>query len=413
MIGFWQKIKNLLQQRETYELGDVFTPASSARVAYIERTNVEKQLEKALGLKGKQIVIYGHSGSGKTTVLTHMLKEKKIEHIISRCTNTSTIESIILDAFDELNPYYIESKANEKTDIIKGEISSEYMGIKSAISGTMESSMHQTHKRVLPPQLTMQRLAHFIGEAQAIWIIEDFHKVAPSEKTKISQMMKLFMDMSNKYPKIKIVILGAADNGYEVVAHDRELNNRVAEIEVPLLNEIEIKKILEKGTKALNVEFSEAVINDIVKYSNCLATITHQLAYNLCFNEGIKSTMKKCARVEADKLEQAISDFSEEKQDTYKNTYYAITKHRESKFKNVEIILETLCVIDKPEVSMHELYDEILKIHFDYPQSNLSTYVKRLTTIDYEEVLRNNAGRISFSDPFFKAYVKIMFKGKK
>lgn len=412
-MGILQKIKKFFDKRERYELGEVFTPATSAKVSYIERASVEKQLEKALDLQGKQVVIYGHSGSGKTTVLTHMLKEKKIEHIVSRCTNTSTIDSIILDAFDDLNPYYIESEDNEKKDIVSGDISSEYMGIKSAISGTMERGSTQTHKRVLPPQLTMQRLAHFIGEAHAVWVIEDFHKVAPSEKTKISQMMKLFMDMANKYPKIKIVILGAADNGYEVVAHDRELNNRVAEIEVPLLKPDEIRKILEKGTKALNVEFSEDVISDIVKYSNCLATIAHQLAYNLCFNAGIKVTAEKCVKLDAEQLPSAIDDFTVEKQDTYKNTYYAITKHRESKFKNVEIILETLCIIDKPEVLMHELFDEILKVHPDYPQGNLSAYIKRLTSTDYEEVLRNNAGRLSFSDPFFGAYVKMKFRENK
>ena len=59
--------------------------------------------------------------------------------------------------------------------------------------------------------------------------------------------MKLFMDKAVDYPNSKIIVLGAANNGYEVVQHDTELNNRVSEIEVPLLTTTEIVRIVEKG----------------------------------------------------------------------------------------------------------------------------------------------------------------------
>lgn len=403
----WHTIKNWFIHKKRYELKEVFTPASSANIAYIERETIEKKLSKAIDIPGKQIVIYGHSGSGKTTILNHMLIEKNITKVISRCTTNSTIDSIILDAFDSLNPYYTENISNTNKNSIKGDISSEYLGIKSAISSTTETTVGKTQKRLLPPQLTIQRLSHFIGKANAIWIIEDFHKVAENEKTSISQMMKLFMDIATEYPNTKIVILGAANNGYEVVQYDTELNNRVSEIEVPLLTEKEIERILQKGTAVLNIQFSDKLIKSIANYSNCLATIAHQLAYNLCFNNNILKTQKKQKTINETELNKAVNDFSSEKQDTYKSLYLSITKQREGKYKNVEIILNTLSNIPNEEITQHELYNKILEKYQDYPQGNLSTYLKKLTSIEGEEVLRNTSNRISFSDPFFKSYVKM------
>lgn len=178
----WHTIKNWFIHKKGCELKEVFTPASSANIAYIERETIEKKLSKAMDIPGKQIVIYGHSGSGKTTILNHMLIKKNITKVISRCTTDSTIESIILDAFDSLNPYYTENISNTNKNSIKGDISSEYLGIKSSISSSTETTVGKTQKRILPPQLTMQRLSHFIGKANAIWIIEDFIKLLKMKK---------------------------------------------------------------------------------------------------------------------------------------------------------------------------------------------------------------------------------------
>lgn len=386
---------------------DVFTPTSSANISYISRTSVEKKLKKALDIPGKQIVIYGHSGSGKTTILNHIVKEQCLKTITSRCTNNSTIDTIILDAFDALNQYYTESTNISRKESLTGSITSEYLGIKSSISGTLENNVGEIQKRVLPPQLTIQRLCDFIGSTKALWIIEDFHKIPENEKSKISQMMKLFMDKAVDYPNSKIIVLGAANNGYEVVQHDTELNNRVSEIEVPLLTTTEIVRIVEKGATALNISISTETATEIAKYANCLATIAHQLAYNLCFNNNISKTQRKLAIIPNSELDQAVKDFTSEKQDTYKKLYMKITQQREGKYQNVSIILSTLCEMDD-NVTQHALLTKIQENFPSYPPSNLSTYLKQLYSPEREEVLRNNAGRISFSEPFFKSYIRML-----
>ncbi len=403
-------IKNWFAKRKKYELAEVFTPTVSAEVAYTHRDDIEKQLDKAIDIPGKQVVIFGHSGSGKTTVLKHILNRKNIRIITSACTASSTIESIILDAFDQLNPYYVSGSTESVKKGISGELSAEYHNIARSISSTVSAFSeieHEVNKlRVLPPQLTEQRLCHFICSADLIWVIEDFHKVNDDEKIKISQMMKLFMDRTPAGRKSKIVVLGAAEHGYEVCKYDSELNNRVAEVEVPLLTEGEIKNIIQLGCKALNISMSDNLIANIAQYSNCLATIAHQLAYNLCYNSDVKTTQKKTKVISDEKLNKAVEDFTSEKQDTYNKLYMEITKHNKAKFSNVELILDAVSSLDD-NVIHRDIFDYIAKNNPDYPQSNASAYLAKLCSPTLNEVLRNTGGRYSFSDPFFKAYVRM------
>lgn len=91
----------------TNKLNDIFTPNTVAKLAYINRNIIENDLEKYLSLPGKQIVMYGHSGSGKTTLLRNKLREVKQNFIITHCESSTTFNDLILQAFDELNRFYI------------------------------------------------------------------------------------------------------------------------------------------------------------------------------------------------------------------------------------------------------------------------------------------------------------------
>lgn len=48
-------------------LSEIFTPTRPANLTYVERDKESEQLIRALKTPGKQIIVYGNSGSGKTT----------------------------------------------------------------------------------------------------------------------------------------------------------------------------------------------------------------------------------------------------------------------------------------------------------------------------------------------------------
>ena len=92
----------LLFFKQKHKLNEVFTPATSADISYIKRTSIERELKKNIGIPGKQIIVYGHSGGGKTTIVNYVLGQMKRKSISVSCLVSTTVDEIVLEAFDRL-----------------------------------------------------------------------------------------------------------------------------------------------------------------------------------------------------------------------------------------------------------------------------------------------------------------------
>lgn len=241
------------------KLADVFTPNTTAKFTYIERKLIEENFLKNIDISGRQIIIYGHSGSGKTTLTRRMLKRAGVNFIITHCESTTTFNDLLLSAFDKLNRFYISQKESNQTYSVTSAMKAEYQSLSAEVSKQNSSSYTEIACRVVPPQLTPQKLAQFLGEVNAVWVIEDFHKIRENEKVRLADVLKIFIDAANDYSNVKIICIGAVGSARELVNFDTNLYPRISELHVPLLSEEEIKKIINLGCKCLNIEMSESL----------------------------------------------------------------------------------------------------------------------------------------------------------
>lgn len=115
-----------------------------------------------------------------------------------------------------------------------------------------DSEEQRKQQQILPPQSTPQMLARLLGGAECCWVLEDFHKMESTEKVKLAQIMKVFMDMADAYRNLKIIAIGAVGSARQAVEADAEMKNRVSEIFVPLMSDEEIGQIIQKGQDLLN-----------------------------------------------------------------------------------------------------------------------------------------------------------------
>lgn len=113
---------------------DVFTPAKAADVNYIKRNDIDTLLSSEMLTPGKQIIVFGHSGSGKTSSVRNLLKKNRYKYIKTHCESNTTFEQLILNAFDELDTYVISSKYCKKTTSLNSELATEYQTIKAKLS---------------------------------------------------------------------------------------------------------------------------------------------------------------------------------------------------------------------------------------------------------------------------------------
>ena len=396
------------KKQKRHKLEDVFTPSSAAMLTFVDRPELDRQINKAILIPGMQLILYGHSGSGKTTLIQNTLKSKSLNFISSNCMVDTTVDGLILEAFDKLEPFYTCEKTSKTINRISSELKASYVTFDTVIKGEKSQENDKKKQRALPIQLTPQRLAEFLGASQIIWIIEDFHKVKEQERKKFSQILKIFVDMSIKYKTVKVVAIGAVGTAREVVCYDNELTNRVSEIEVPLMKKSELDSIIKKGESLLNICFSINTRNDIIKSSNSLAAICHQLCFSICFNNNINETLKTKVNLDETTLHNAVIDYLKQNSDSFKKILDRALKPRDGGFDDTKSILQAFTG-EKEELTHKEIlaYKSNRKLY----GKNIKSFLNLLTTAEYGEILRydDNSGKYSFSNPFFKAYTIMKF----
>lgn len=401
-----------MNNNQIYKTNKIFTPTSPAIDNFVERPNViNRHLVDALNTPGKQIVLYGHSGCGKSTLLINKLNQVYESYYITRCSEDLSYEQILLNGFDQLAPIY-KTESQKKKFNIAPEISFNYDNISASFKlGGYSSEKNEYNNYIIPPQLTPQKLATFFGASNSCWILEDFHKVKTDDKKKISQMMKIFMDMSFDYSELKIIALGAVGTARQVVEYDIEMKNRIAEIFVPYMQDEEIELIIQKGESLLNIIFVQDVKDAIVKYSCGLPSICHQLCLNICFNKNIYQTEKKKKYIHKEDLDLAIKKLLEEKSDSLKKDYDRAVRIEPDARNNIpQTIIKACLELDKDEFSREEILDQIGDKRIN--THTYTKYLKELCSSERSEILiyDSNSNLYQFSNLFFKGYAYLILK---
>jgi hypothetical protein len=215
--------------------------------------------------------------------------------------------------------------------------------------------------------------------------------------------MKIFMDAAIEHPNVKIICIGAVGTARELIELDSNLSNRVTETFIPLLKNVELEKIVEQGFSLMNIKCDKTLKEKIIFYSNNLASVCHQISYDICHNRDMKKTNIICKQINENDFKNAVASYVRKNSDTFSKTFDKISFKEERKN-----ILESVINIDKDSVSAEELYEETKKIK----KINYDTFTKSLEDLispEYDEVIRidRNSKRYYYSNPFFQAFVKM------
>ncbi len=397
-----------------HAVDDVFTPASVAELSFVERHAVKEALVDALKTRGKQVVVYGHSGCGKSTLLENTLRQLYPSHIRTLCMKGMTFAEILEDAVSQLRPS-IESEVKTKSTkkISAGGKAGLPGGAEISVGGEQSSELETKSIVLSSTAVTPHFVAHEVGKKGACWVLEDFHKIDAVEKNKLSQAMKMFMDMTLTYPSLKMIFIGAVNSGREVIQYDPELRNRVAEIHVPLMSQIEIRQIISLGEGHLNVIFDQRIVDRIVSISNGLAAVCHQLALNYCRARGIEVTQNQKLHLDTTGWLKALEKYLGESSDTLKAAFDRSVKNvRKRKYDNGRLILKAMTQFEQDGATHSELLFEIRRSEPKYPAGNLATYLRGLQTEDRGAIVTydDTSGKYAFSEPIHRAFCHSIFE---
>jgi hypothetical protein len=339
------------------------------------------------------------------------LRELYGEHITTRCVTSMTFEHAMLDAFDQLDLYYDESIRDEHAVSRDRSLTAQYAAIRVAIEKSNQSTSAVESRRIIPPQLTPQRLAQFIGSQQMCWVLEDFHKVHESQKKLLAQSLKVFVDESAHFPELKIVAIGAVGTAREVVEHDPEMRTRVSEVLVPLMSEQELTEVLNHGERLLNVRFSSRQKSEIVRFSNGLGAVCHDLGLNACRVADIEHTQSTTYDFTEGDFAKAIERYVHSSSDTLRAMFdQALRRDRVRKYDNTRLILTALAAGGQDGMLFGEILAAIRRETPSYPPTNLTVYLAELQRSERGALIRYNAATncYSFADPLYQSFCRAL-----
>lgn len=367
---------------------EVFTPSQPATHTFVERCEINERFVNSLRTPGTQLILYGHSRCGKTTLVCNKLEQLYESEIITSCQGL-TFELCILDAFDQLNPFYTTELSKGEERRISSQTKADYKLLKSQIDASLSKSTQTKDTRALPLQLTPQNLARFLGEANCCWVLDDFPSMKGGEVGWLEQVMKIFVDESRKHPALKIIAIGAVNSPRQILMTIGNIQERVDEIYVPPMSDKELAKIISKGEVLLNISFGEDIKKTIVMHSNGRPSTCHKICLYMCHVAGLTIRCHEKFNFNSIHFEKALQLYVENASDSVRARFEkACVSTNQSKYQNSRLILESLSGLPPKGATLEDIY-KVIKLKIPtYPRNNIKRFLNELQATKRGNILR-------------------------
>jgi hypothetical protein len=399
--------RHALAPKKRYALGEVFTPSQPAKLAFVPRTLQEDDLRSLLGAAGTQILIWGESGAGKSSVAFKVLKEEQRDYIVTKCDSTTDYRAILASAFAQSRETMPDKTTSHNTATMKAgtKIGGGATPVEVTAEGEWESGHANEFVPIVQTQVSAESLATILGRRKLLWVVEDLHKVSPATKTAMSDLLKVFSDTSRTSPHTAVMALGASDTASDILQAPANMPGRLATVELPPLSKDELGSILETGGKLLRVDFNP-IRDQIVTSSVGVASITHGLAYEVCMALGVRETSETDVQADQAAFDTAIERYMRTRIGHMKGDFdTAMIVKKKRRYNNHAIILKALAELHEEGATHAEILAQIRKEHSEYPQGNLTQYLRELQSEERRSLIRKTSeGKFRYDQPLQYAY---------
>lgn len=407
---------------------DVFIPGGFPTVTYISRT--EKQLEKRVASAkdnlSKLVVVTGATKSGKTVLVDKVFPQDKSIWIDGGVVaDEKSFWELIAeheDLYTEKN--CIDQGAKSANFSSEGTVESWVFVAKGSAAVKGELGIENTTGTSITRSTSTKVVAiNRLQITKTPLIVDDFHYIEKSIQKKIVRALK-----SPIMRGLPVIFIAIPNRKYDAVEVEREMTGRIENIEMPVWEDSELKKIAELGFQSLNVGISNSIIETMTTEAYGSPFLMQQFCREIC---------NKCNIIERKVLPQDISNnfqtenvFQEIAEHSGRSMFNKIKKgprarsdRKKRKLKNgtetdiYGVVLEGLKAL-KPGVesmSYESLRNNIRDILDDVaPQKNeISRVLDQIARISHTDTSstpvidwQREDDQITITDPFFAFFLK-------
>lgn len=295
------------------KLEQVFGVSREPVESYIERDAVDTALSAALH-ETRQIIIYGSSKQGKTSLLQRHVPEEK--RVTVHCGPTTTAEDIYRSFLRQRDVEITTEKSSGSNREFGTSISAKFTAMiplfgkgEGEAKGDVKTEASQGEKRQtiefnLANAQDVGELLFKVDGKDVIYVLENFHYLSDDVQRQLAFDLRTFEEMG-----LRFVILGVWRERNRLVQYNGDLQDRIAEIPVEPWDVSDFQKIVDKGAPLLHVNFSGEVTARIFDEAHGSVAVVQELLKKVSEKCGVLKTSN--TRIEINDLElvrQAIED---------------------------------------------------------------------------------------------------------
>lgn len=265
--------------------------------SYVDRGRLDQEFKKLIEREQTHVAIRGASKAGKSWLRQRVLSDP----IVVQCRLTYTTADIYRDALSRLD---IRMEVEKSTSsALKGKIAAAgEAGFKllAKASGSGEIAGEYTtqakDKAVGKDVNDLEFIASLIKASGRTLVIEDFHYLPTSEQRKFAFDLKTLWDY-----KTFVVVVGVWISENMLITLNPDLSDRIEELSVTWQTS-ELKQVLMKGCKKLNLCPTDEVANELASISYESVGLLQKLALRLIDDElGITEAATDQTEIHLDK----------------------------------------------------------------------------------------------------------------
>lgn len=386
-----------LRRIEASGVKEAFTPSKpvATDALFCGRQKELERIVDALTIEGRQVLIFGDRGVGKTSLARHasrIYNEIKGSRLfLKQCSSEDTFETIIKDLIDQANYRQVVSQEDEKKASIGGKIVGAGIDSKEEVMVLYEPNN---------PSWAARRFA----DLNAVFIIDEFDLISnDNEKQLVAQFIKQLSDIG---ASLKVVIVGISQTSSDLFAGHNSIIRNLEEVPLNRMKDSELLDIIAGGEQRLGLTFDKDVKDIIIKTSGGFPYYTHLLA----LYSSIESIVAELKVVSMSQYEIGLAKAIESIDKSLKDDYQSAIGDRGDLSK--QQFLYAVSTSRKPEINTSEVRElfhsefgkEIDTVRVNYLRSN----TKGKDGAPLISSIRNSV--YSFRNPLMPIY--ILMKGK-
>lgn len=348
-------------------------------LSYVDRGNLDEELARYLGRK-VHIALHGPSKSGKSWLRQHNIPDA----IVVQCRLGKTVDDVYREALGALGINLIISKKTGSSLTGRVEATAEFGQVLIAkvatTLGLSGSRSSEVESKPLSQDITdLNFVAGLILQSERRLVIEDVHYLSQDERVRLAYDLKALWDYG-----VFVIIVGVWKQ-QSLIDLNSDLSTRVKDLSVAW-SETDLKRILEKGSRALHASFSPELESELTRAAYGNAGLLQTLALGVMDESRFKSAGNEEFLIsDLNALSNAAMEHAESLNTLYQSFAKRVSKGIRSRKNSTGIYAHAMAVIleqdDKDLIKGVPLKEIFVLAHQREPRillPNLRTVLKKI-----------------------------------